>query len=117
LPSLGECFGIASVEAMAAGLPVVATNVGGAADIVDDGHTGFLIDANSQAQLTSSLNRLLDDATLRTTMGQRGRRKAEHVFDGVANARAVMRCLHEAAAWSPSLSQVERTAQRVPHRP
>jgi glycosyltransferase involved in cell wall biosynthesis len=97
LPSLGECFGIASVEAMAAGLPVVATRVGGAADIVEDGQTGYLIGADDPAALGAALDRLVSDQDLRATMGAHGRRKAEHAFDGAANARALVRCLHDAA--------------------
>jgi glycosyltransferase involved in cell wall biosynthesis len=97
LPSLGECFGIASVEAMAAGLPVVATRVGGATDIVDDGQTGFLIGPDDPAGLSAALDRLLCDEDLRAALGRQGRRKAEHAFDGAANARALVRCLRDAA--------------------
>jgi glycosyltransferase involved in cell wall biosynthesis len=43
MPSLAECFGIATVEAMATGLPVVVSNIGGARDIVDHAETGWLI--------------------------------------------------------------------------
>jgi glycosyltransferase involved in cell wall biosynthesis len=98
LPSLGECFGIASVEAMAAGLPVVATLVGGSADIVDHGETGFLIPPNDTAALGSALDSLLGDPSLRKSMGQRGRQKAEQRFDGAHNARALLGLLREAAA-------------------
>jgi glycosyltransferase involved in cell wall biosynthesis len=97
LPSLGECFGIASVEAMAAGLPVVATRVGGAADIVDHDETGFLIEPNDPQNLDTALERLIVDRDQRQAMGQQGRRKAERVFDGAANARALLRCLRDAA--------------------
>ena len=41
--SRGECFGVATVEAMASSLPVLVSNVGAAAEIVDHGHTGWLI--------------------------------------------------------------------------
>jgi glycosyltransferase involved in cell wall biosynthesis len=98
LPSLGECFGIASVEAMAAGLPVVATNVGGAADIVDDGVTGYLIAPNDRRALDAALDRLVSDESTRTRMGRAGRRKAEAAFDGAANAVALVETLRAAAA-------------------
>jgi glycosyltransferase involved in cell wall biosynthesis len=97
LPSLGECFGIASVEAMAAKLPVIATDVGGAADIVDDGTTGYLIPANNRRALGAGLDRLLGDRALRTAMGQAGRAKAERTFDGARNAQALVDCLKRVA--------------------
>jgi glycosyltransferase involved in cell wall biosynthesis len=98
LPSLGECFGIASVEAMAAGLPVVATRVGGTADIVDPGQTGLLIEPNDVRQLGAALGQLLDHPEQRRALGRQGRHKAERQFDGAANARALVACLREAAA-------------------
>jgi glycosyltransferase involved in cell wall biosynthesis len=98
LPSLGECFGIASVEAMAARLPVVATNVGGAGDIVDDGQTGYLIPPNDPHALAASLDRLIADASLRQRMGEAGRQKAEMCFDGERNARKLVETLRAAAA-------------------
>ena len=95
LPSLGECFGIASVEAMAAGLPVITTRVGGSPDIVADGETGFLIAPNSQADLGAALERLLADANARVAMGRLGRARAEDLFDGVANAHRIVTCISE----------------------
>jgi glycosyltransferase involved in cell wall biosynthesis len=97
LPSLGECFGIASVEAMAAKLPVVATAVGGAGDIVDHDTTGFLIQPNSARDLSAALDRLIGDRELRRRMGHAGRLKAEHAFDGTCNARALVDCLKQVA--------------------
>jgi glycosyltransferase involved in cell wall biosynthesis len=95
LPSLGECFGIASVEAMAAGLPVITTRVGGAEDIVDDGQTGFLIPPNDPFALARALEHLLTNPTRRRDMGRRGRERAERTFDAVANARRLLACLEE----------------------
>jgi glycosyltransferase involved in cell wall biosynthesis len=98
LPSLGECFGIASVEAMAAGLPVVTTCVGGSSDIVAQGETGFLIQPGDPRDLGGALDRLVADGSLRQRMGGQGRQRAERLFDGVANAHALLDCLHAAAA-------------------
>jgi glycosyltransferase involved in cell wall biosynthesis len=97
LPSLGECFGIASIEAMAAGLPVIASRVGGTGDIVEDGHTGFLIEPNDPRDLGRAVKRLLDDAPLRRMMGVRGRARAERAFDAASNAHALLAVLHDAA--------------------
>lgn len=98
LPTVGECFGIASVEAMAAQLPVVTTRVGGAADIVDHGETGFLIEPHSPRQLAAALDALLDDPSLRTRMAAAGRAKAERHFDAATNARAILSLLRGVAA-------------------
>lgn len=95
LPSLGECFGIASVEAMAAGLPVITTRVGGSPDIVVTGETGFLIEPDAPGELRDGLERLLTDNATRVSMGRRGRARAEQLFDGVANARRVVACISE----------------------
>ena len=98
LPSLGECFGIAAIEAMAAGLPVVMTRVGGATDIVRHGETGYLIEPGSERSLAEALNALLDDATARRAMGTRGRAVAEKSFNAVTNAQTLVGCLRSAAA-------------------
>jgi glycosyltransferase involved in cell wall biosynthesis len=97
LPSIGETFGIASVEAMAAGLPVVTTRVGGATDIVVDGHTGYLIQPDDPAGLAQALESLIRDPARRQGMGERGRARAEERFDGVSNAQRLLACLREAA--------------------
>ncbi len=97
LPSLGECFGIASVEAMAAGLPVITTSVGGSPDIVLPGETGFLIRPNDPYELAHALDTLVSDRSLRLRQGAAGRARAERLFDGVANARAVVQTVQEAA--------------------
>lgn len=96
LPSLGECFGIAYIEALAAGLPVVATRMGGAPDIVDHGTNGFLIDPNDARALGSALDTLLGDHARRRAMGEQARAKAERAFDARRNGKAVLNCLEEA---------------------
>jgi len=97
MPSRGECFGIAQIEAMAAGLPVVATRVGGSPDIVSEGDTGFLIEPNDGRALGAALDVLLADDARRRAMGRRGRSKAERLFDAEQNAQAVVGCLEDAA--------------------
>jgi glycosyltransferase involved in cell wall biosynthesis len=114
LPSLGECFGIASVEAMGAGLPVITTRVGGSADIVEEGQTGLLIDPNVPIALARALNRLIDDPDLRLAMGSRGRARAERLFDGAVNARQLMSSISQVCADSARLAPEPMEAtQRV----
>ena len=72
-----EGFGLTLVEGMAAGLPVVATAVGGVTDIVVDGETGFLVAPGDGDALVVVLERLCGDADLRDRMGRAGRLRAE----------------------------------------
>ena len=80
LPSLEEAFGIAALEAMAAGLPVIASDVGGLPELVTDGETGFLIPPKSPALLASRIEQLFDDPALRVRMGFAARTRARQNF-------------------------------------
>jgi glycosyltransferase involved in cell wall biosynthesis len=93
LPTLADCFAIVIAEAMAAGLPVVATNVGGIGEAVFDGDTGFIVPTGDVRALGAALTTLVRDETLRHTMGLRARALAERRFDGVVNARRILAIL------------------------
>lgn len=93
LPSTAEAFGIAAVEAAAAGLPVIASRVGGLTDIVDDGRTGYLIDPTDVAGLVRHLRRLADDPHLRAGLGRAARDHAATHFDAEGNARRTVELL------------------------
>lgn len=68
------------LEAMRAGLPVVASRVGGVPESIEQGRTGFVIERNDQQSLVDALVKLIESAELRKTMGQLGRRKFENEF-------------------------------------
>ena len=77
LPSrMPEGLGIAHLEAMACGVPVVATNSGGTPEIVKHGRCGLLVEPDSPIALAAAIRTLLDDAARRLQMGAEGRRLA-----------------------------------------
>jgi glycosyltransferase involved in cell wall biosynthesis len=73
LPSRSEGFSNAIIEAMAVSLPVVATNVGGNAEAVKDGFTGFLVPPDDPAALAAAISRLLSDPSQAKAMGAAGK--------------------------------------------
>lgn len=82
VPSIWEePFGLVAVEAMASGLPVCASRVGGLQGIVQDGETGFLFEPGDSTALAESLSQLIDDADKRKRMGRAGRARVEQEFD------------------------------------
>jgi len=68
LPSEAEGFGIVLIEAMAAGVPVVATNVAGIRDVVRDGETGLLVPPHNPPALARAIDRIVADVVLRQRM-------------------------------------------------
>ncbi|MBI2857839.1 MAG: glycosyltransferase [Chloroflexi bacterium] len=72
LPSLWEGFGIVLLEAMAAGRPVVGTNVGGIPEVIADGENGFLVEPRNPRDIAEKVLELLGSETLRTKMGRKG---------------------------------------------
>jgi glycosyltransferase involved in cell wall biosynthesis len=80
-PSDNEAFSLALVEAMASGCAVVATRVGGMAEIVQDGVTGLLVERDNAYSLTVALSRLLADKRLREKIGGVARASVIERFD------------------------------------
>ena len=80
LPSRSEGFSNAIIEAMASSLPVVATDVGGNAEAVKDGITGFLVPPEDPDALSSAILRLLSDPSQAKAMGAAGRNYVEEKF-------------------------------------
>jgi len=70
MPSLNEAQGLVALEAMACGLPVVASQVGGIPEMIQDGHNGLLVPPKDSDALAGAIIRVLDDRTLRGSLSQ-----------------------------------------------
>ncbi len=82
VPSLWpEAFGLAAAEALAMGVPVVASRVGGLQEVVEDGVSGYLVPPGDHEALADALERFIRDPDHSRQMGQAGRRRAEALFD------------------------------------
>lgn len=95
LTSITETFPMAILEAMGAGLPVVATRVGGLPEIVRHGETGLLVDAQDAQGLADAWLALARDPERRSAMGAAGRAAAIGRFSAAAMARAHEELFHE----------------------
>lgn len=86
-PSLTEAFGMSLVEAMACKVPVIATNIGGMKEIVDDEKTGLTVKADNPTDLANAILRLLQSENIKKSMGEAGLARAINLFtwDNVAN--------------------------------
>ncbi len=95
LPTFAEAFGIVAIEASAAGLPVVATNIGGLTDIVAEGKSGHLVEAGNVEQLASTLGRLAAEPERCASMGYVARQRAESCFDARKNSARMVQILED----------------------
>jgi glycosyltransferase involved in cell wall biosynthesis len=93
-----EPFGVAFVEALAAGLPVVTSRLGGAIEVVDDS-CGLLVAPSDPSALAAALQQLLGDASLRARLGMRARVRARELSDPVTQLER----LHAALANMPAV--------------
>ena len=84
-----EGFPMSVLEAMRAGLPVVASDVGGICEAVEQGQSGLMVPPRSVEAMAGSLASLIDDAGMRTSFGATGRRRFEEHFAFEAQTRAL----------------------------
>jgi glycosyltransferase involved in cell wall biosynthesis len=109
LPTLSDCMPVAIIEAMASGLPVVATDVGAIREEVEHGETGLLVPPGDAGALALAVRSLLDDPDRRRAFGVGGRRRAERLFDGGRNYRSLVdllkRCADGSARRGPATSR------------
>lgn len=101
VPALGgESFGIVLSEAMAAGTPVVASDLDAFRRVLDDGKAGVLVAAGAPNALSAALGDLLDDPASRAALAAAGRRRAA-MWDWPVVARRVLQVYHSAVAADP----------------
>ena len=112
-----EPFGIPIIEAMAAGLPVIATRGGAISEIVIDGETGVLVDRGDVRQLAAALATLLANPEMRARMGMAGRQRVARLFTWDRVVERLTAHYERACVPAPSLVG-EKTGRRpltLPH--
>jgi glycosyltransferase involved in cell wall biosynthesis len=97
LPSLAEAFGIAAIEALACGLPVIASRVGGLVDVVEDGVNGWLVPAGDAQALAQTIQQTIAARSTWPALRRQARRMAEQRFDARRNAERCVALLLECA--------------------
>jgi glycosyltransferase involved in cell wall biosynthesis len=98
VPSLKEGLSVFSLEAQAAGLPVVASAVGGLTESVEDGVTGRLVPPGDEAALAAALGDLLADPALRRRLGDAARVRVRERFTAARMAEATVGLYRRVAA-------------------
>jgi glycosyltransferase involved in cell wall biosynthesis len=106
-PSRREALSLALIEAAAAGVPVVASRIGGIPEVVLDGETGILVAPQDPASLARAIESLITDPALRMRLGQAARRRYEDHFSLQRMLDATEEVYHGllAAAHSPGLAR------------
>ncbi len=98
LPSWEEPFGRALIEAMALGVPVIATNVGGPPEILSDGQEGYLLDPREPGPWAQAIGKLADAPDRAAAMGEAGRRRVQAHFTLGGHVAAVLALYERALA-------------------
>jgi len=96
LPTRADCYSLVSLEAMASGLPVVTSRLGGIPEIVAEGETGLLTWPGDYPALAAALDQLIEDPELRARMGAAARKRACAQFDARANVERILAMMKNA---------------------
>ncbi|HEX7715195.1 MAG TPA: glycosyltransferase family 4 protein, partial [Bacillota bacterium] len=103
-PSLVEPLGITAIEAMRAGLPVIASQVGGLAELVIDNETGVLIPPGNADAISEAIRKLLEDQALAQKMGQAGRKRFLNYFMVEQTTRKTVEVYEKALKYSDGIT-------------
>jgi glycosyltransferase involved in cell wall biosynthesis len=92
-PTRGDCLPLAVMEAMAAGLPVITTDVGALSEAVLDGTTGLVVKSDDKNAMAEAMGRLMSDPARRSDMSKHGRERAQEKFNAKTNYRRLVELL------------------------
>ncbi len=106
LPTVGDCYSMVGMEAMACGVPVVISDIGGISDIVADGQTGYLCKPGDVATFAKHLDLLVSNAQLRNQMSAAALERAAERFDATACAKRLGDLMVDAIRHGTSLKRV-----------
>jgi glycosyltransferase involved in cell wall biosynthesis len=85
-----ESFGVSAVEAMAMEIPIVATDVDGFKEVIEDGNTGIIIERKNHSEIAKAIEKLVHDKNLRIKMGKRGRERVVRLYDWDKNVETMI---------------------------
>lgn len=109
LSSLCEAMPYALLEAMAAGLPAVGTRVGGVAEVIEAGETGFVVPPREPAAMASALRPLVESSELRDRLGAEGRERVEREFHVRDTVRRTVDVYREMIGAAPAWASIQGT--------
>ncbi|UOQ76917.1 glycosyltransferase family 4 protein [Hymenobacter sp. 5516J-16] len=92
--SVNETYGMVTIEAMATGLPVVASAAGGTLEIVEDGRTGLLYPLRNQAEFCAAIERVLREPELAATLGRQAQAEALTTYSHHRQCALTEKVLH-----------------------
>ncbi|MDF2567666.1 MAG: group 1 glycosyl transferase [Oscillospiraceae bacterium] len=95
LPSILESFGVAAVEAMSCGVPVITSDADGFTEVMVDEETGFIVPRKNSTLLAEKMMMLVEDAELRRRMGQAGRARVLELYDWEMNIKQLEQALKD----------------------